>query len=543
MPPTSYSAAQAVVAALESHGITELFCLPGIQNDPFFDALFDSRAIRPIHTRHEQGAAYMALGAALATGRPAAFCVVPGPGWLNTTAAMATAFAVNAPVLAIVGQLPRRLIGRGLGMLHELPDQLATLRLLTKWAARIESAATAPGVMARAFVELTSGRRRPVAVECPLDVWADRADGDPTADCPPPPPAHVDEAAVDRAARLLGRASRPLIVVGGGAQDAANEVRAIAELLQAPVTAYRTGKGVLDARHPLSAPFVAGYRLWGAADVVLAVGTRLQLQQMEFGVDAALAIVRVDVDEQEIDRIQPPAVGVVGDAAVVLERIADRLPAHLDRRPDRLPGIRAAIEAARHDVEREFAPQMAYVDAIRRALPADGIFVDELTQVGYVGRLGYEVYRPRTYLSAGYQGTLGWGYAAALGAKAARRDVPVVSINGDGGFLFNVQELATAVRHGIGVVAVVFTDDAYGNVRRLQQQRYRGRLIASDLANPDFVALARSFGVAACRAESPADLGGIVGSAIARDEPALVEVPIGDMPDPWHVLHPRRNRG
>ncbi|MGE5246611.1 MAG: thiamine pyrophosphate-dependent enzyme [Betaproteobacteria bacterium] len=540
----SFTAAQAVVASLEANGITELFCLPGIQNDPFFDALFDSRVIRPIQTRHEQGAGYMALGAALATGRPSAFCVVPGPGWLNTTAAMATAYAVNAPVLAIVGQIPQRLIGRGLGMLHELPDQLGTLRLLTKWAARIESAAAAPEVMAQAFAQLTGGRRRPVAIECPLDVWGASADGPlvrPAATVRSGPP--LDDDAIEKAARVVGRATRPLVVVGGGAQHASAQVRAIAELLQAPVTAYRAGKGVLDARHPLWAPFPAGHALWADADVVLAVGTRLQIQQMEFGVDQNLAIVRIDIDEAELARIHAPAVGIVGDAAEALARLADGLPAHMTRRTDRVPEIRGVVERTHAELARQFAPQMAYLNAIRAALPEDGIFVDDLTQVGYVGRSLYPAYGPHTYLSAGYQGTLGWGYAAALGAKAARPDAPVVSIGGDGGFMFNVQELATAVHHRLGVVAIVFNDNAYGNVRRIQQQRYRGRVIASDLTNPDFVAMADSFGVAGERVASAGGLREVLAQAIARDRPALIEVPIGEMPDPWPLIHPPRNRG
>jgi acetolactate synthase-1/2/3 large subunit len=537
----SFTAAGAVVAALEAHGITELFCLPGIQNDPFFDALFDSRTVRPIQTRHEQGAAYMALGAALATGRPAAFCVVPGPGWLNATAAVATAYALNAPVLAIVGQIPLRLIGRGLGILHELPDQLATLQLLTKWAARIDSAAAAPGVMARAFSALTTGRPRPVAVECPLDVWSTRAAGPSLA--PPPTFAEPepDDEAIEAAVRRLTSATRPLIVVGSGAQGAGAQVQAVAERLQAPVTAYRTGKGVIDARHPLWAPFVAGHRLWADADVVLAVGTRLQIQQMEFGVDERLAIVRVDIDPAEIDRLHPPAVGLVGDAARVLARIEARLPAR-PMTSGRADAVRRAVDDTEAWLARDFPEQMAYIAAIRSAVPEDGILVDDLT-LGYAGRTGYPAYRPRTYLSAGYQGTLGWGFAAALGAKAACPDRAVVSIAGDGGFMFNVQELATAVHHGLGIVAVVFTNDGYGNVRRIQRQQYGGRVIASDLTNPDFVALARSFGVRGERATSPDGLRAALERAIAHDGPGLVEVPIGDLPDPWPLIHPPKNRG
>ncbi|TBR27339.1 MAG: acetolactate synthase, partial [Reyranella sp.] len=230
------STAQTVVSMLEVNGIDTLYCLPGVQNDPFFDALYDrTNAIRPIHARHEQACAYMALGHAMATGKPSAYVVVPGPGFLNTTAALATAYAVNAPVLALTGQIQQSMIGRNVGLLHELPDQLGIMRGLTKWADRIPAPAAAPGLVNEAFRRLLSGRRRPVALECAMDTWARRAPveliGTPAAADPCP----VDEEAVERAAKLLGGAERPMIVVGGGAQGAGEYVQRIAELLDAPV--------------------------------------------------------------------------------------------------------------------------------------------------------------------------------------------------------------------------------------------------------------------------------------------------------------------
>lgn len=538
------SAAEAACDLLALNGIHQLFCLPGVQNDPFFDALYDRTAIiRPIHTRHEQGAAYMALGAAMATGRPAAFCVVPGPGILNTTAALSTAWAVNAPVLALTGQIPQALIGRDVGVLHELPDQLAILRQLTKWAARIETAAETPALVSTAFRQLRSGRPRPVALECPMDVWPVRT----TMAMPETPAAAdvipVDEDAVAAAARLLGAAERPLIVVGGGAQEASDEVRRVAELLQAPVVAHRNGQGVLDSRHPLAVTFPAGHRLWAEADAVLAIGTRLQAQQMQWGVDVALKIVRVDVDAREASRLKPPAVGIIADAASALRVLADILPAHNRKRTDASAPVAALKAELLAEMRERLSPQIAFLDAIRAALPEDGIFVDELTQVGYVARLAFPVYRPRTFLAPGYQGTLGWGYAAALGAKAACPDRPVVVVSGDGGFFFNVQEMSTAVRHGLAVVAVVFNDNAFGNVQRFQEERYNNRVIATALANPDFVKLAESFGMAGERVTSPDALGLALERALARNAPALIEVPVGPMPQPWKYIHLPRVRG
>ncbi|HKV16497.1 MAG TPA: thiamine pyrophosphate-binding protein, partial [Reyranella sp.] len=319
-PVEILSTAQTVVAMLELNGIDTLFCLPGVQNDPFFDALYDrTNAIRPIHARHEQACGYMALGYAMATGRPSAYVVVPGPGFLNTTAALSTAYAVNAPVLALTGQIQQAMIGRNVGLLHELPDQLAIIRGLTKWADRISSPAEAPGLVNEAFRRLLSGRRRPVALECAMDTWARRMPVELPASAAKADPCLVDEDAVERAARLLGGARKPLIVVGGGAQDAGSHVLRIAEMLEAPVATGRMGQGVIDGRHRLSVTALAAYRFWSEADVVLAVGTRLQPQQMTWGLRPDLKIIRIDIDSEELDRQRKPEIGIIGDATATLK--------------------------------------------------------------------------------------------------------------------------------------------------------------------------------------------------------------------------------
>ncbi len=529
------STAQAVVRSLAINGIDTMFCLPGVQNDPFFDALFDSQdQIRAIHARHEQGAAYMAVGAAMATGKPAAYGVVPGPGFLNTTAALATAYGTNAPVLAVIGQIPLPSLGRNLGLLHEIPDQLGVMRSLTKWAQRIHGAAEAPATVAEAFRQLQSGRPRPVGLECSMDVWAQQAPvalQGPTAGTAIP----VDEDGVERAAKLLGAAKRPLIIVGGGALDAAEHVAAVADMLQAPVASHRMGRGIVDSRHPLSVVLTEAHRLWAEADVVLAVGTRLQTQQMIWGVDDAVKIVRIDIDPEEHSRLRRPDVGIVGDAASVMAHLRAVLPKHNARRESRTDELRAlkAESATKH---ARLAPQLAFIEVLRAELPDNGIYVEELTQIGYASRLAFPTYAPRTYISTGYQGTLGWGVAAAIGVKAARPDVPVLSVSGDGGFMFNVQELSTAVRHNIGAVFVVFNDGAFGNVMRIQKQSYGNRTIAVDLANPDFVKLADSFGMMGVRATTPDALRAALRKAFASGGPALIEVPVGEMPDPWPLL-------
>ena len=543
MTATRMTGGGALVEMLTRHGVDTLFALPGVQNDALFVALYDaSEAIRVIHTRHEQAAAYMALGYARATGRPGAFAVVPGPGLLNTTAALATAYATNAPVLCISGQIPSDLIGRGFGLLHEIPDQLAILKGLTKWAARIGHPTEAGTLVNEAFRQLAEGRPRPVALEMPLDIMALNTAVDlPEPGAAPVPPA-PDQEAVDKAAALLSAAKSPLIYVGSGAMAAGAEILALAERLQAPVVTYTGGKGVVSDRHYLAQNLLAGHELWKTADVVLAIGTRLNQPQTRWGTDANLKLIRVDLDPVEITRIVKPAIAIVADArdaAAALLAAVQGGPARPSRQ-DELAGLKAKTAAT---LAKRLGPQCEYLAALRAELPDDGIYVEDLTQVGYVGRLAFPVYQPRTYIHSGYQGTLGYSYATALGAKVAKPDVPVVSVSGDGGFMYNVQELSTAALHGIDAVAVVFADGAYGNVRRMQKMDYGNRLIATELQNPNFPKMAESFGIAGVKTTSPDGLRKELNAAFKRRGPSLIEVAVGEMPDPWPTLMMGRVRG
>jgi acetolactate synthase-1/2/3 large subunit len=534
--------AAALVEMLRRYGVDTLFALPGVQNDPLFNALYDAGgALRVVHTRHEQGAAYMAYGYARATARPGAYAVVPGPGVLNTTAALATAYAANARVLCISGQIATDQIGRGWGMLHEIPDQLAILRGLTKWAARVDAASEVPALVGEALRQLYTGRARPVALEIPTDVLAQDAEIALTGAADPYAALAPDPQAIERAAALLGRAEKPLIMVGGGAEDAAAELLAVAELLQAPVVSNTHGRGIVSDRHYLGLHGPAGHRLWADADVVLAVGTRLLRPLTAWGVDDKLKIIRVDIDPEEIERILPPTVGIVADARLALAALRDVLAAHNKPRASR----EAELGALKAEFDQGFAeirPQYDFIRVLREALPDDGFFIDEMTQVAYAARYALPVYQPRTYITPGYQGTLGYGFATALGVKIAYPHRAVLSISGDGGFMFNVAELATAVLHGIGVVAVVFNDGAYGNVLRMQKETYGGRIIATRLWNPDFVALAESFGVAGARAATPTELREAVRAGFERSGPTLIEVPVGEMADPRRFTHLPRVR-
>jgi acetolactate synthase-1/2/3 large subunit len=539
---TDMSTGEATAATLLAHGLDTVYALPGVHNDHLFDAFQRAGdALRVVHTRHEQGAAYMALGAALATGKPQTYVVVPGPGLLNSAAALLTAYGMNAPLLALIGQIPAAAIGRGFGHLHEIRDQAGIIARLVDHSARIGGPAEASAKVAKAIASMSQGRPGPAALECAIDVWGKRG---PVTLVPPVTARapRIDEDAVRAAAKLLGKAKRVLIVAGGGAQDASPEVTLLSDMLQAPVLAYRRGRGVLDGRSPFSVTLPLGRDLWGEADAVLAVGTRLLNPMTQWGVDRDLQIVRVDADREEPARLHKPKVALIGDAAPVLRRLIDALEKYSAHRPSR----RAEMQQRQAKLRQRLAkigPQLAFVDVIRAELPDDGIYVDEVTQVGFAARLAFPAYRPRTFLSPGYQDNLGWGYATALGAQNARPDVPVLSINGDGGFLYTGNELATAMRHRIPLVAVVFTDGAFGNVRRIQQEQFGNRVIASDLANPDFVKYAESFGAAGRRARTPAELGTALKAAFAAREPTLIEVPVGPMPSPWEFIHMPRVRG
>lgn len=535
--------AEAAVETLLTHGIDTVYALPGLHNDHLFDAFHGAQdRLRVVHTRHEQTSAYMALGAALATGKPQACAVVPGPGFLNASSALLTAHGMNAPVLCLAGQIPQADIDRGHGHLHEIHDQIGLARHVAKYTARIRAPHEAPEIVSQAIRAACSGRQRPAVVECGIDTWGRKGAVALPARPLPIAPIPVDEDAVERAAKILGAAGRPLILVGGGALEASAEVTRLAEMLEAPVVAFRRGQGVLSARHRLHVNFPVAHRLWAGADAVLAIGTRMFWQHSQWGTDEALKIVRLDIDPDEHDRFRRPAAALVGDAADYGKALLKAIPRHnrkRARRDEELASHRAWL------AERftRFEPQIGYLQAMRNTLSEDGIFVDEVTQLGFAARLAFPVYSPRTFLSPGYQDNLGWGLGAALGAKAARPDVPVLAISGDGGFMYQLGDLATAVQHNIAVVVVVFDNGMFGNVRLIQQQSYGNRLIASDLKNPDYAKLAETFGMASFKAKTAAELQKALEKAFALNAPALVHVPCAAMPSPWDMIMMPKVRG
>ena len=512
----------AIVDSLLRHGVDTIFGLPGVQMYGLFDAFArNANQLRVLNARHEQTTAYMALGYAQSTGKPSAFTVVPGPGVMNTMGALLTSWGVNAPVMCITGQVPSALIGRGRGQLHEMPDQLATLKSMLKFAERIEHPTDAPQVMARAFQAMTSGRPGPVAVEMPWDMFPASAEIAPMDPLPRHAPPVPDPEKIAALAKLVDAAAFPMIWVGGGANEAGPEVLALAEKIGAPVVSFRTGKGVVDSRHELSIGTVAGFELYDKCDLMIGIGTRLDVPLSRWApAPKGMKIARIDIDPAEHRRLVVD-VPIVADAkqgtAALTEAVAKNAGT----------ARRAAVAAAKQVALQKISkaqPQYGLVEAIREAAGEDGLIVDEVTQVAYIAWYGLPVYKPRTMITSGFNGTLGYGFPTALGVKVAHPDKPVISITGDGGFLFGGSDLATAVQFGINLVTVVVNNASYGNVLRDQQRLFDGRHSGSVLSNPDFVAYAKSFGVPAWRVENAAGLRGALKEALAANAPAVIEV-------------------
>ena len=539
MAATPMTGGEALVRSLYQEGVRVVFGLPGVQLYGVMAALRDEPRIRFVNTRHEQATSFMADGYARAGGSFGTALVVPGPGLLNAMSGLSTAYSASSPVLMISGQVPRDSTGKDVGLLHEVNDQQECIRPVTKWRRRVLQVADVPAAVREAVIQLRSGRPRPVEIEMPPETMEDEGLVEllPPVEVRPQVPSGRD---LDRAVEALLAARRPLIYAGGGVHlsGAHEALGQVAEHLQAGVAQSAEGKGAVSDHNSLS----LGAALWREsalrahvqeADVVLAVGSRLAQVTFKPGT----RIVQIDADEQEIGRNHKDTLGLVGDARATLEALLERLRAAAAPRTSR----KAEHEAlrARTAAENTMEPNASIIKSLRAGAPENTILVAGMTQIGYYSRPFWPVYEPRTYLSSSYSGNLGYAYPVALGAKVARPDRPVVSVSGDGGFLFNAQELSTAARHRINVVAVVFNDSSYGNVARDLDESWGGQY-GAELQNPDFMKLADAFGVAGLRAKAPTEVGRLVREAIELDRPALVEVPVGRMNRPAFFT-PRRD--
>jgi len=544
----SITGGQAVVGALRANAVETVFGMPGVHNLAVYDALLDA-GIRHVSARHEQGAAFMADGYARASGRIGVCLCTSGPALLNTATALGTAYCDSSPVLCVASQIPLDAIGREKGYIHECRDQLACVDSVTGWTACARTVECVPELLHEAFVRMRTARPRPVAVEIPCDVLdaASEAVSDAIPQAVVSRPEPEDEQ-ISAASDLLSHARRPLIWVGGGVitSGAGDELAWLAEHIQAPVCSTVLGKGALPGDHRLSAGAAmvhpAAKTLFESCDCLLAVGTRFtQEETLDWSLPVPESLIHIDIDAAECGRNYRPAVFVHGDARQSLRalnaRLA-RLPAGDD--PDRIAEI-ADIRNRIIDDCRQTAPQgVRLVETLRDALHRETVVVSDLTLAAYWCRRLLDMYEPRTNIYPWGFCTLGFGVPAAIGAKAARPDRPVVLLSGDGGFQFNNQELAVAVESELPIVVLLFNNNGYGVLKPQQQSRY-GRSLGADLNNPDFVALARAYGAQSRQITSCDELGPAIAAAMESGRTWVLEitfsVPLPVMEPAMRALH------
>jgi acetolactate synthase-1/2/3 large subunit len=523
--------ADTVADQLTAGGVDTIFGVPGVQLDFFVDAVARrADRLRYVSCRHEQGAAHMADGYARATGRTGVFAVVPGPGVLNAMTGLATAYSTSSPVLAIAANLPAWAIDGGLGLLHEISAQEDVLRSATKAVLPVRDTDDLAAAVRDGLAATRDGRSQPVAVSIPENLLKEA--GGATVPTPPQRLVRPDQDTVAKAAQLLANAERPVVLAGGGvvAAGASEALGALATKLRTPVVTTANGRGALSDRHPWTLTSLGGREVLPDADVVLIVGSRgLRMDGTPLVGDATTIL--LNADETDLGAPHKPAVALHSDARLGLTALTGEISAVRSQwTTEDIDAIRTRCATA----ITELGEITDWVHALRAGMADDDVLVGELTQVGYLSRVAFPVYAPRTFLSPGYQGALGYGLPTAVGAQVGRPDVRVVSISGDGGFAYGMAELLTAVANHVPATFVVFDDGAFGNVLRTQVEQFDGRTLGTSLHNPDFADLGRLFGLDSSTATSPDQLTGLLRET--ADRPRLVEVPVGVFPDPGPLV-------
>jgi thiamine pyrophosphate-dependent acetolactate synthase large subunit-like protein len=526
--------ADLLVARLRDHGVRHILGYPGGQLTPIYDALYREPGIRHILARDEQAAAFMADGYARATGRPGVCLAVCGPGVLNAATPLATSFTDSVPVLLISGQIPTSGLGVRSGYYHE-NDQLAALATITKHRVRISDGDRLVVDLDQAFLALTAGRPGPVFVEVPLDVLRADVSIPPAtvaaSPCHPVTPSTQDISAL---VRLLTNWKRPLLLAGGGvlSAEAGPSLVRLAEQLGAPVFNTAMGKGTIPGDHPLSAGLpwrratsdlsnMASYfsPLFSEADGLLAIGCRFtQLATGTWSMPLPPALAQIDIDAAELGRHYPVTLGVQSDARSALEALLPALP----EKP-RQPWARMPPPGKPWTL-----PGVDVAGPLRRLLRRDAIVVADITRLGYILMAEFPVYEPRTFLHPAGFVAMGYGIPAALGAKAAFPERPVVAVVGDGCFLMSGMELATAVQEKLPIIIIIVNDSCLTLIKSTQERRYEKRFIGVDLRNPDFQLFAHSFGIHYWRADDDVAFETALSEALAAGEPAVIEVRLAE---------------
>ena len=532
---------EALVRSLVREGVEVVFGVPGIQVYGIVAALRDEQGIRMVTTRHEQATTYMADGYARASGKPGVALVVPGVGLYNAASGLTNAYSRSSPVLLIAGQVPRASIGKNLGAVHEIADQPGAVRSVTKWQRLALRPRDVPDAVFEAFRQMRTGRPRPVLIEIPPDAGVEREEVElrSSARISRIVPSRED---LRETANVIARSRTPLIYAGGGVarSDAEGALVELVEATNIPVVTSSGGKGTIPDNHPLSYGSCFSprgerqemnqlYEVMQSADVVIGIGARFSLGNPA---GESSTLVNINIDDAELTRVQSNTIPLHGDARATIEAL---IPLLMEAGAGERPSPTEAVAASRsliayYDIRLK-EPQYAVLEAMQEGIPENAFVVWDVTQFGYYARTHYQVTHPKTYVDSGYSFNLGYAFPTALGAKVAKPDRPVVCIAGDGGFMFNAVELATAVKYGINVVTVVFRNDSYGNVARDLDTAFGGTY-ETDLHNPDFVKFAESFGAVGVRADAPTELETLIPLALERRAPVVSDVPFGEMPIP-----------
>ena len=518
-----------LVELLAANGIDTVFGIPGVHTLELYRGLA-ATGLRHILTRHEQGAGFAADGYARVSGRPAAAFVISGPGLTNILTPLAQAYSDSVPLLVVASTAARATLGKGWGVLHELRDQRALAAGAAGSAYSARSVEDVRDHLQAAFASFRSGRPRPAYLEVPLDLLAEptalRGERFPPAPSAPQP----DARALAQAASWLSEASRPLIIAGGGARAAGAHVQALVERLDALLLTTTAGKGVLPEAHEAclgaSLPFPPVRELASSADVVLAVGTELSETDLYFIQHLPLKgrLIRVDIDPVKLTDHYAAHLAIWGDASAALEAIARQVEPRKGWRT-KLGGASALRARARFDGALD-GPVQACVralKAIRAAVPADGAVFGDMTQITYIGGYAFSVDRPGCWFAPSGYGTLGFALPAALGAKVAQPDRPVVALAGDFGLQYTSHELATAVELGLSLPVVVWNNRALAQIRD-DMRTAEIPPVGVVARNPDFLALGRAYGAHAVHASGPGELTQALTDALGRGAPTLIEV-------------------
>jgi acetolactate synthase-1/2/3 large subunit len=549
----SMSGGKALIESLYAHNVETVFGVLGSTLLPAYDALCDRSDIRLIAPRSEDGAVHMADAYTRVSGKPGVAMVTVGAGAAATLSAMGEAYAESWPLLNIVTQVPTPYLDQARGVYHESPGQLEMFKPVTKWAHRVMSTAEIPDAVREAFRRMNSGRRRPVVLEIPADLLRNEADVEITA------PAKLDhvsinDAAVENTAALLLASERPVIWAGGGTvhAGAGKALQEVAELLQAPILSTSGSRGIVSEEHPLmlgnllTMAYTVESRVLDTADAMLAVGTRFserttrsRRKDAESDVTGRSAkgwtmrfpkrLVHVDIDPSEFNKNYPAELAVQADAREYLEKLVPALRKKLSApRAQRMQEIAAVRKDAWKELRERVPAEMEMIDAIREALPRDAI-VSAQSIIGHWTRYVLPMYQPGCFLFATTFGSMGYSFHAAIGAKIAFPDRPVLALCGDGGFMFGAGELATIAHYRLNMPIVIFNNGGYKILNNTQRRRF-GRTIGTELTNPDFIKLGDAFGFRTARANGTAELKHALQEAIAADSATMIEVPIELVP-------------